>query len=91
MIGMKSSTPNSRFQVFQSRDLMEVNSKPFVRGPAYTAGARAMKLDSEAPREGSIPLAVNKSSNELERYLLMKQIDTDPEYRTWWHCLESGQ
>ena len=55
MSGMKSSTPKNLFHVLHSIRFSKVNGKPVVSGPAYTAGARAMKTDSRFPSEGHIP------------------------------------
>ena len=55
MRGMKSSTPKKRFQVLHSILFNAVNGNPVVKGPAYTAGARAIKTDSFFPKEGHIP------------------------------------
>ncbi len=55
MIGMKSRTPKNLFHRFHSILFKIVNGNPVVNGPAYTAGARAMKTESFLPREGHIP------------------------------------
>jgi hypothetical protein len=55
MSGIKSKTPKNLFHVLHSSLLRIVNGKPVVRGPAYTAGARAMKTVSLFPKEGYMP------------------------------------
>lgn len=37
--------------------LMAENGKPVVSGPAYTAGASAMKSESFSPSSGTMPCA----------------------------------
>jgi hypothetical protein len=57
MMGRKSRIPKKRLQVRHRIDLSAPNGKPSVRGPAYTAGARATKHDSLLPSSGIIPVA----------------------------------
>jgi hypothetical protein len=54
MSGMKSRTPKNLFQVLHSILFSAVNGNPVVKGPAYTAGANAMKTDNFFPRDGTI-------------------------------------
>jgi hypothetical protein len=55
MIGIKSKTPKNLFHRFHSILFKSVNGNPVVNGPAYTAGARAIKTDSLFPSEGHMP------------------------------------
>lgn len=55
MSGMKSRTPKNRFHVLHSNRFNVVNGNPVVSGPAYTAGASAMKHDNLDPSVGYIP------------------------------------
>lgn len=49
--------PNTRRQVFQCMPLRALNGNPWVSGPAYKAGASAMKSERDSPSSGTIPCA----------------------------------
>lgn len=67
IMGIKSSTPNIRFQRFQSICLITVKGKPLVKGPEYTAGASATKSESDSPNAGTMPRASCEGGNKLNQ------------------------